>query len=514
MPHDIARLVPAGLHNLFAILTEIAKGRPDKPFLLMQGEPSLTFGELLSACARVTGWLDQCGIKAGDRVVVQVDKSAAAVVLYLGCVRSGVIFVPLNSAYTEAEIEYFLSDAEPAMVVASPGHACATVAFSGARHILEKSLESAPWNDCAPGGDIFPVTPSDPAAILYTSGTTGRSKGAVLTHGNLSSNALVLHDAWRWEDGDVLLHALPIYHAHGLFVALHGALLNGSTVLFHEKFEAAAVIDALPKATVFMGVPTFYTRLLGDPRFNAALCANMRVFISGSAPLLESTFAEFEARTGHRILERYGMTEAVMVTSNLYDGPRKPGTVGPPLPGINVRIAIDGNRLAPRGEPGILQIKGPNLFCGYWRNPEKTVQDHTPDGYFISGDVAVEDEDGFIRIVGREKDLIISGGFNIYPKEIELAIDALPGVAESAVIGVPHPDFGEGVIAIVVAQPGDTLNTATMLHTLSQQLAAFKKPKDIIVVDELPRNAMGKVQKAQLRQTYGSLFAAVRSKQA
>lgn len=514
MSIDTGRIAQAIQHNLFAILTQKATDRQEQPFLSLPDDQPLTFGEFLLACARVTAWLQRCGIKAGDRMVVQAEKSPAAVVLYFGCVRSGVVFVPLNSAYTESEVEYFLSDAQPAMVVASPGYACATVPFSGARHSLEPSLERAPWNDCAPNDAILAVSPNDPAAILYTSGTTGRSKGAVLTHGNLSSNALVLHDAWRWEEGDVLLHALPIYHAHGLFVALHGALLNGSTVLFHEKFETGAVMDALPRATVFMGVPTFYTRLLDDPRFNAALCAKMRLFISGSAPLRESTFLEFEARTGHRILERYGMTEAVMVTSNLYDGPRKPGTVGRALPGISVRIALEGGRPAPQGEPGMLQIKGPNLFSGYWRNPEKTAEEHTADGYFLSGDVAVEDEDGFIRIVGREKDLIISGGFNIYPKEIELAIDALPGIAESAVIGVPHPDFGEGVVAVVVAQAGAATDTAAILHTLSLQLAAFKRPKQIIVVDELPRNAMGKVQKAQLRTTYGALFGAARNKQA
>lgn len=499
--------------NLFSILTKAAHSRPEQPFLLPRNEPALTFGALLSAASRVTTWLTECGVQAGDRIVVQVDKSAAAVVLYLGCIRSGVVFVPLNAAYTEAELAYFLSDVEPAMVVASPGYAGATVPFSGTRHLLDNALDRAPWNLCEPNDMVCRVFPHDPAAILYTSGTTGRSKGAVLTHRNLSSNALVLHEAWRWQEGDVLLHALPIYHAHGLFVALHGALLNGSTVIFHEKFDAAAVVDALPQATVFMGVPTFYTRLLDEARFDARVCESMRIFISGSAPLLESTFLDFEARTGHRILERYGMTEAVMVTSNPYDGPRKPGTVGRPLPDISVRITTDGGRLALRGEPGMLQIKGPNLFSGYWRNPEKTAQDHTADGYFISGDIAVEDEDGFIRIVGREKDLIISGGFNIYPKEIELAIDALPGVAESAVIGVPHPDFGEGVVALVVAERDADLDPAELRQTLSLMLAPFKRPKAIIVIDQLPRNAMGKVQKAELRNTYASLFEAAQKKQ-
>lgn len=507
MSTNTASTSSAEADNLFSILTRTAATRPDQAFLLLPDGQEVTFGDMLEQSARAAGWLRRSGVGVADRVVAQLDKSAAAVIFYLGCVRSGAVFVPLNAAYTEAELSYFLSDAEPALLVASPAHAGARVAFAGKRQILDPSLSEAPWRDCEPLDAVEPVSPDDPAAILYTSGTTGRSKGAVLTHRNLSSNALTLHDAWQWQDGDVLLHALPIYHAHGLFVALHGALLNGSTVIFHERFEAASVIRDLPAATVFMGVPTFYTRLLDDPGFDATTSQSIRVFISGSAPLLESTFLDFEARTGHRILERYGMTEAVMVTSNPYQGPRQPGTVGYALPEIDVRIALEDGSPAPVGEPGILQIKGPNLFSGYWRNPEKTAQEHTTDGYFISGDVAVTAEDGFISIVGRAKDLIISGGFNVYPREIELAIDALPGVHESAVIGIPHPDFGEGVVAVVVAEAGISLDPTAIRNELAANLAAFKRPKHVIVLHELPRNAMGKVQKALLRERYADIFA-------
>ena len=492
--------------NLFSVLTRDLAARTEQAFLLLSGGGSVTFGRLLADAARVSTWLERCGVRLGDRVVVQLDKSPAAVVLYLGCIRSGAVFVPLNTTYTPHEVEYFLADADPALVVTGSGTAAASVAHGGSREILGGDLDDAPWLGCAPAPAVAPVGPHDPAAILYTSGTTGRSKGAVLTHRNLSSNMLVLHEAWRWREGDVLLHALPIYHAHGLFVALHGALLNGSPVIFHEKFDAAAVIRDLPCATVFMGVPTFYTRLLDDPQFGRSVTRSVRVFISGSAPLLDSTFTAFRDRTGHEILERYGMTEAIMVTSNPYDGPRRPGTVGRSLPGVDVRIMGDGGKEASPNEPGLLELKGPNLFAGYWRNPEKTAEEHTADGYFVSGDVARRDEAGFISIVGRNKDLIISGAFNVYPKEIELVIDALPGVEETAVIGVPHPDFGEGVVAVVVARSGAVVDPAEIRAATARHLAAFKRPKAVIVVDELPRNAMGKVQKALLRTEYGHLF--------
>ena len=493
--------------NLFSILTRALAARAEQVFLFLPDGRSVTFGRMLADAARVSAWLEQCGVRTGDRVVVQLEKSPAAVALYLGCIRSGAVFIPLNTAYMPHEVEYFLADADPALVVAGQATSAAFVAFNGRREVLERDPDAAPWLDCTPAWAIAPVGPHDPAAILYTSGTTGRSKGAVLTHQNLSSNMLVLHEAWRWQEGDVLLHALPIYHAHGLFVALHGALLNGSSVIFHERFDAAAVIRDLPSATVFMGVPTFYTRLLEDARFDRSVCRSIRVFICGSAPLLDSTFAAFRDRTGHEILERYGMTEALMVTSNLYDGSRRPGTVGRPLPGVEIRILGDDGKVAAPNELGVLELKGPNLFSGYFRNPEKTAEEHTADGYFISGDVAKRDEDGFISIVGRQKDLIISGAFNVYPKEVELVIDALPGVAETAVIGVPHPNFGEGVVAVVVAKPGATVDLEEIRMVTTRRLAAFKRPKAVIVVDALPRNAMGKVQKALLRTEYSELFA-------
>lgn len=493
--------------NVFALFEAAAEANAGRSFLVVEGKALLTYADLLNQTARAAAWLDSIGVKPGERAVVQAHKSPAAVILYLACLRAGVVFIPLNTAYQESELAYFLSDAEPALLAASPGLPGQSVAFNGTRVVLSGVLDAAPW---ARVEDRLPAVQSgrnDAAAILYTSGTTGRSKGAVLTHGNLSSNARVLGQAWRWRDDDVLLHALPIFHAHGLFVALHCALLHASPILFHERFDAAAVMRDLPSATVFMGVPTFYTRLLAEPAFGADVSSRIRVFISGSAPLLDATFDEFRQRTGQAILERYGMTEALMVTSNPYDGPRIAGSVGPALPGVTVRVVTDERRVAAPGEPGVLEIKGPNLFAGYWRNPEKTAQDHTADGFFITGDIATQDSDGVIRIVGRAKDLIISGGYNVYPKEIELAIDALDGVTESAVIGVPHPDFGEAVVAVISAPPGAGLDTGAIAEALARQLAAFKRPKKIVIVDELPRNAMGKVQKAELRGLYKDSFS-------
>ncbi|WP_374943774.1 AMP-binding protein [Sphingomonas sp.] len=494
--------------NVFALFEASATANIDRPFLIVDGAPLLTYGAMLAETARAAAWLQSIGVARGGRALVQVHKSPAAVILYLACLRAGVVFIPLNTAYQESELAYFLSDAEPALLTASLGLPAETVAFAGKRVLISGALGTAPWASVEGGLLTVEATSDDAAAILYTSGTTGRPKGAVLTHGNLASNVLTLGQAWRWRDDDVLLHALPIFHAHGLFVALHCALLGASPILFHERFDAGAVIRALPAASVFMGVPTFYTRLLAEPSFDAALCEHMRVFVSGSAPLLDATFDAFAERTGHTILERYGMTEALMVTSNPYDGPRIAGSVGPALPGVSVRVVAEGGRPAPANAPGILEIKGPNLFAGYWRNPEKTAEDRTADGWFISGDIATEDEAGFIRIVGRAKDLIISGGYNVYPKEIELAIDALDGVAESAVIGVPHPDFGEGVVAVVAHTPGSALEPVAITSALATQLAAFKRPKKVVVVDELPRNAMGKVQKAELRNQHKHAFAA------
>ena len=470
-------------------------------------EPLLTYGGMLDQTGRAATWLRSLGVGKGDRVVVQANKSPASVILYLACLRAGAVFIPLNTTYQESELTYFLGDAEPALLVASAGLPGETVSFSGTRELLSGDLSSAPWTEAT---DLLPMvaaTAQDPAAILYTSGTTGRSKGAVLTHGNLSSNVQVLGEAWRWQEDDVLLHALPIFHAHGLFVALHCALLGASPILFHERFDNAAVLRDMPRATVFMGVPTFYTRLLAEPAFDKAMCSRMRLFVSGSAPLLDTTFAEFANRTGHIILERYGMTEALMVTSNPYDGPRIAGSVGPALPGISVRVIAEGGKETAIGEPGVLEMKGPNMFSGYWRNPEKTAEDHTADGWFISGDIATRDKAGYIRIVGRSKDLIISGGYNVYPKEVEMVIDAIDGVEESAVIGIPHPDFGEGVVAVVARAAGAVITPADIAAVVGVELAAFKRPKTSIIVDELPRNAMGKVQKAELRNLHKDLFA-------
>ena len=492
--------------NVFALFEAAARASADRPFLIVDGGTLLTYGEMLDHSGRAAAWLRSAGVAQGDRVVVQAHKSPVAVILYLACLRAGTVFIPLNTAYQENELAYFLSDAEPSLLVASLGLPGETVAFDGSRASISGDLSAAPWTKTS---DLLPTvaaTSADPAAILYTSGTTGRSKGAVLTHGNLSSNVIVLGTAWRWQDDDVLLHALPIFHAHGLFVALHLALLHASPILFHERFDNHAVLRDIPRATVFMGVPTFYTRLLGEPAFDKTLCAGMRLFISGSAPLLDATFDEFAERTGHVILERYGMTEALMVTSNPYDGPRIAGSVGPAISGISVRVVAENGVPATIGEPGVLEMKGPNMFAGYWRNPDKTAENHTADGYFISGDIATQDEAGYIRIVGRAKDLIITGGYNVYPKEVEMVIDAIDGVAESAVIGVPHPDFGEGVVAVVARDAGSAITPQDVAAFVGSELAAFKRPKTSIIVDELPRNAMGKIQKAELRALYKDLF--------
>ncbi|MES3021636.1 MAG: AMP-binding protein [Pseudomonadota bacterium] len=494
--------------NVFALFEAAASAHPERAFLVVEGAVLLTYAGMLHETARAAAWLAAIGVHPGERAVVQAHKSPAAVILYLACLRAGVVFIPLNTAYQESELAYFLSDAEPALLAATPGLPGASVAFDGARALISGALAQAPWAALEAQLPTVQRVRDDAAAILYTSGTTGRSKGAVLTHENLSSNVKVLGQAWQWRADDVLLHALPIFHAHGLFVGLHCALLHASPILFHERFDAAAVVRDLPAATVFMGVPTFYTRLLAEAGFDAAVSRNIRVFISGSAPLLDSTFDAFRERTGQAILERYGMTEALMITSNPYDGERIAGSVGPALPGVTVRVVAEDGRAAAAGEPGVLEIKGPNLFAGYWRNPEKTAQDHTADGFFITGDIATEDGAGVIRIVGRAKDLIISGGYNVYPKEIELAIDALDGVTESAVIGVPHPDFGEAVVAVISRTPGAELDPKAITDVLAKQLAAFKRPKKIVIVDELPRNAMGKVQKAELRGLYKASFVA------
>jgi len=472
-----------------------------------------TYGDVVAGSARLANALIQLGVEPGDRVAVQVEKSPEALLLYLATVRAGAVFLPLNPGYALREVEYFVQDAEPRVVVCSPGRQddiqrvagivrVETLGQAADGSLMEHARAQSPdFEDRPRGAD-------DLAAILYTSGTTGRSKGAMLTHANLGSNALALVDHWRFTRDDVLIHALPIFHTHGLFVASNVALLSGATMLFFNRFDTAQVIAAFPRATAMMGVPTFYVRLLADPALASARLDRMRLFVSGSAPLLAETFNAWRERTGHAILERYGMTETNMNTSNPYDGERRPGTVGMPLPGVELRIAVPGTG-APlaTGEIGMIEVRGPNVFKGYWRMPEKTAQEFRADGFFITGDLGMVDGEGYVHIVGRGKDLIISGGFNIYPKEVETEIDLLPGVAESAVIGLAHPDFGEGVTAVVVRQPGASIDEANVIAGLKDRLARFKQPKRVLFVDELPRNTMGKVQKNLLREQYQALYS-------
>ena len=450
---------------------------------------------------------------ATDRA--QVEKSTDVIVVALACLRAGAVLLPLNTAYTIAELEYFLGDAEPALTLCRPDWLELMRAL--AQKLNLHSVESlGVKNDGTFAAAIkatpaefetTPRAPGDLAAILYTSGTTGRSKGAMLTHENLSSNALTLIDCWRFSSTDRLIHALPVFHTHGLFVAVNVALLSGATMVFMQRFDPEAVIAALPEATAIMGVPTFYTRLLDYSGLDRNVCANMRLFVSGSAPLLADTHAAWRERTGFAILERYGMTETNMITSNPYDGERRPGTVGFALPEVSVRIAEpESGAPIQRGEIGIIEVKGPNVFAGYWRMPEKTAQEFRADGYFITGDMAHVDDEGYIHIVGRAKDLVISGGINVYPKEVEVEIDAIEGVLESAVFGVPHADFGEAVTAAVVARPGATLSEDGILSALAPRIAKFKTPKQIVLVDSLPRNVMGKVQKATLREAYRDIY--------
>jgi malonyl-CoA/methylmalonyl-CoA synthetase len=423
------------------------------------------------------------------------------------------VYLPLNSAYRESEIDYFLGDASPTVFVHASRDSAWIEPVCHARGVVHRFTLDANGEGTWPAScqrppmsGFVPRTDDDLACILYTSGTTGRSKGAMLTHRNLSSNALTLHQVWGFRPDDVLLHALPLFHVHGLFVALNTILLNAGKMLFHERFDARQVMRDLARATVFMGVPTYYTRLLAEADFNASTCANMRLFVSGSAPLLPETFSEFQTRTGHTILERYGMTETGMITSNPLNAERRGGTVGFPLPGVDVRVVDDeGNRVAPN-QIGHIQLSGPNVLPGYWQMPEKNAEEFTRDGYFKTGDMGMFSDDGYLAIVGRSKDLVISGGYNVYPKEIELLLDTFDGVEESAVIGLPHPDFGEAVAAVVVAKPGATLEESAVIATLKGSLANFKVPKRIFVIDELPRNAMGKVQKNVLRDTYNATF--------
>ena len=476
-----------------------------------------TWRDLEQASAMIANLLDSLELPAASRVAVQVDKSVEALILYLAVLRAGHVYLPLNNAYQASEIEYFIGDAEPAVVVCTPRNFgwVSKIAFRGGTQnvftlgddrtgtLLGRAVLHAKTHEVANRGA------HDLAAIVYTSGTTGRSKGAMLTHGNLLSNALTLKDYWDWQRGDVLIHALPLFHVHGLFVAAHGALLNGSRMIWFCTFDAAAITARLRDATVFMGVPTYYVRLLGEPGLTADACARMRLFVSGSAPMLIDTFDSWRERTGHTIVERYGMSETAMLTSNpcrATDGERRGGTVGFPLPGVGLRIANDKGTPLRAGEIGQIEVIGPNVFKGYWRMPEKTADEFSSDLWFKTGDVGLIDADGYVTIVGRSKDLIITGGYNVYPAEIESVLNELPEVAESAVIGVPHPDFGEAVLAAIVPRDGQTPDVAQIMATLKSRIANFKVPKQIFIVDELPRNAMGKVQKKMLREQHRSLF--------
>ncbi len=487
--------------------------QPDRPAVETDSGQVVRYRDLDRLAGQAAAALQALGVQPGDRVAVQVEKSFQNLVLFLGAVRAGAVYLPLNTGYTPAELGYFLADAEPRLFVCRPEDrdALASVAEqSGARvETLGAAGDGTLWPQVEAAAPVarVPRATDDLAAILYTSGTTGRSKGAMLSHGNLVSNAQALVEAWRFTADDRLLQMLPIYHTHGLFVAVNTCLLSGASMILLPRFDAALALKRLADATVMMGVPTFYTRLLAQPGLTRDAVGHVRLFVSGSAPLSAETHKEFQARTGHAILERYGMTETGMITSNRYDGERRPGAVGAALPGVAVRIADpQTGRVLPTGEVGVIEVRGPNVFQGYWRQPEKTAAEMRPDGFFVTGDMGHLDETGYVTIVGRAKDLIISGGLNIYPAEVEGALDALPGVAESAVIGVPHPDFGEGVVGVLARRPGAALDEAQVLAALGQQLARFKLPKRVVFVDALPRNAMGKIQKAELRRTYAGLL--------
>jgi len=475
----------------------------------------ITYGDLIARTGQLANVLVARGVKPGDRVAAQTEKSVAGLVLYLATVRAGAVYLPLNTAYTLNELDYFITDAEPSVVVCDPSKAKGIGAIAAKVGAKVEGLGSDGRGSLTEAADkaatefaTLARTNDDLAAILYTSGTTGRSKGAMLTHDNLASNSLTLVDYWRFTDKDVLIHALPIYHTHGLFVASNVALFARASMIFLPRFDPEAIIKLMARATVLMGVPTFYTRLLQNPALNKDTTSHMRLFISGSAPLLAETHREWEARTGHAVLERYGMTETNMNTSNPYDGERVAGAVGHPLPGVSVRVTEPetGKVLSPE-EIGMIEVRGPNVFKGYWRMPEKTRSEFRDDGFFITGDLGKIDAKGYVHILGRGKDLVISGGFNVYPKEIESEIDAMPGVIESAVIGVPHADFGEGVTAVVVCNKGAGVTEASVLKALDGRLAKFKMPKRVFVVEELPRNTMGKVQKNVLRDSYKDIYS-------
>ena len=495
--------------NLYDSLSEVALARTHAQCMCLPDGVVLTYGELFQQINCVARLLDDRGIGVGDRVAVQCEKTPLALVVYLGCVQLGSIYVPLNPSYTESELSYFLENAQPSLLIresvfegdARDGLQQLTLREDGSGTLADELAKIT-----NPLQESVSMQSDDIAAILYTSGTTGVSKGAMLTHGNLLSNAETLNGYWGFTSGDVLLHALPIYHVHGLFVAVHCVLLSGCSMIFQPKFNVDDLIDELPNATVLMGVPTFYTRLLANEEFTKPLISNMRLFISGSAPLTEQTFHAFFERTGKHILERYGMSETLMNTSNPLDGERKAGTVGFPLPGVDVRIADESGRELPSGQIGCIELKGPNVFKGYWRMPEKTAEEFRDDGFFKTGDMGVQDEEGRILIVGREKDLVISGGLNVYPAEVESAIENLAEVEDVAVIGAPHHDFGEAVVAVVVVASGSVVSTDIVRTKLREVLASYKLPKQVECVDELPRNAMGKIQKNLLRDRFKNVF--------
>lgn len=495
-------------NNLYHLFEQQFTAHASKTAFSTPAGTEYTYQQVMDISSQIANLLVAKGGTPGDRVAVQVDKTVEAVLLYLGCLKAGLVYLPLNTAYKAAEVDYFLSDATPIFLACAPEKKAELEDIAVAAGVEEiftldgqgngSLMEAA--NDQSKGFQTVPRKSDDLAAILYTSGTTGRSKGAMLTHDNLASNAQTLVNAWAFDENDVLLHALPIFHVHGLFVALHCAFLKANKVIFLGKFDPAAVMENLPKSTVFMGVPTFYVRLLDNPDFGKDQCQNMRLFTAGSAPLLEETFNHFTDRTGHVILERYGMSEAGMITSNPYDGKRIAGSVGFPLDN-EVRIADEEGNILADGEIGILEIKGPNVFKGYWKMPEKTASEFRDDGYFITGDMTVKGEDGYYRIVGRSKDLIISGGYNVYPKEIESYLDEMEGVLESAVVGRPDPDFGEAVVAFIVKDGSKELAEADIIQFAKDKLANFKAPKEVYFLGELPRNTMGKVQKNELRNS-------------
>ncbi|ALM51949.1 malonate--CoA ligase [Halomonas huangheensis] len=502
-------------HNLYLQFLPHFERQPDKVLIDTPEGAEYRYADVLTTSQRLASVLSELGVQPGDRVAVQVDKSPQVVMLYLACLQVGAVYLPLNTGYTDAEIDYFLGDAEPQLYVCTPENLAHAQRFSQQGRVVHvESLGTASdgtlmdqAQSLAATSDVAQVEANDLAAILYTSGTTGRAKGAMLSHANLASNSRSLVEAWHYTADDHLLHALPIFHTHGLFVACNVTLTAGASMTFLSRLDVDKLLDGMPSATVLMGVPTFYTRLLQSPQLDRDAVHNMRLFVSGSAPLLAETHDEFHQRTGHAILERYGMTETNMNTSNPYEGARCPGTVGMPLPGVEVRISDRETGVAlSQGETGMVEVRGPNVFQGYWRMPEKTKSEFRDDGFFITGDLGRIDEQGYLQIVGRDKDLVISGGYNVYPKEIEQLIDDLPQVLESAVIGVTHPDLGEGVTAVVVLKSGESLSGDEIIAGLQGHLARYKQPRRVFFVDSLPRNVMGKVQKNQLRATYADIY--------